>query len=94
MVAKTCKRDTGTSVNLSSGLHTAFHLHRPLHVLQKQNLLNVQRRGHSQNVLLKAKFFSNHVLLYRRSSILQDICFLYRIQRFVSGLIEYACINT
>ena len=30
-----------------------------------------------------------HVLLYRRSSILQGIYFLYCIRRFVSELIEY-----
>ena len=34
------------------------------------------------------------MLLYRRSSIFQVICFLYRIRPFVSELIEYACINT
>ena len=30
-------------------------------------------------------------LLYRRSSILQDIYFLYRIRRFVSEFIQYSC---
>ena len=35
-----------------------------------------------------------HVLLYRRLSILQDIYFLCRIRRFVSELIEDACMHT
>ena len=34
------------------------------------------------------------MLTYRRSSILKDVYFLYRIRRFVSELIECACINT
>ena len=35
-----------------------------------------------------------HVLLYRRLSILQDMYFLCRIRRFVSELIEDACMHT
>ena len=35
-----------------------------------------------------------HFLLYQRSSILQVIYFLYRIQRFFSELITHACVNT
>ena len=37
-----------------------------------------------QNRIYSLKVF--HFVLYRRSSILQDIYFLYRAQRFVSGL--------
>ena len=35
-----------------------------------------------------------HFLLYQRSSVLQVIYFLYRIQRFFSELITHACVNT
>ena len=46
----------------------------------------------TRNMISSLKVF--YILLYLRSSILQDIYFLYRIQRFVSGLIKYTCMNT
>ena len=48
---------------------------------------NKEQKHHSLDNRLITVFF--HVLLYRRSSILQSIYFLYRIRRFVSELTEY-----
>ena len=53
---------------------------------------NEEAINSTRNRISSLKVF--HVLLYRRSSILQDIYFLHRIWRFVSELIEYATMNT
>ena len=53
---------------------------------------NKEAISSTRNMISSLKVF--YVLLYLRSSILQDIYFLYRIQRFVSGLIKYTCMNT
>ena len=52
---------------------------------------NKEAISSTRNMIFSLKVFD--VLLYRPLSILQDMYILYRIRRFVSGFIEFTCIN-
>ena len=76
--------DSLSSITYPKAQDSRFH--KKIKISDEEAIKSTEKRISSLKVF--------HVLLYRRSSVFQDIYFLYRIRRFVFELSEDACINT